>query len=77
MLITMSQKDHCFVLHLSQSLFMATVAAGVSTAFDVHHGVVRHGNSTSVRDVVLGSFLVALCRSISLRFNDYVLRILL
>ena len=43
----------------------------------VHHVVLRHGNLTSVRDVVLVGFLRTLCSSNSLRSNDYVLTILL
>ena len=43
----------------------------------VHHIAERHGNLTWVRDVVLVSLLLALGGSYSLRFNDYVLMILL
>ena len=43
----------------------------------VHHIVVRHGNMTSVRDMVLISLFCTLCVSNSLRFTDYVLMILL
>ena len=43
----------------------------------MQHVVVRHGNLTSVRDVLLASFLRALCSSNSLRFNDDVVMILL
>ena len=43
----------------------------------VHHPEVRHGNLTSVRDVVLVGLLLSVCFSDSLRFNVYVLMILL
>ena len=43
----------------------------------MHHVVARHGNVTSVRDVVLMSLLLTLCSSTSWRFNDYVLMMLL
>ena len=39
----------------------------------VDHVVVRSGNVTSVRDVVLVSLPINLCGSNSLQFNDYVL----
>ena len=37
----------------------------------MHHVAVRHGNVTSVRDVVLVSLLLTLRSSSSLRFNDF------
>ena len=36
----------------------------------VRHVAVRHGNATSVRDVVQVSLFLTLCSSNSLRFND-------
>ena len=49
----------CFILHWHPSLSIAALAAGIFTAFGVEFGsctvVVRHGNVTSVCDVVLVS----------------------
>ena len=39
----------------------------------VHHVVERHGNMTSVRDVVLTNLFLTLCSLNSFRINDYVL----
>ena len=65
----MATAGNCFFLHSHQSLSIATLAAGMFTVFGVGIDVcttfaVRHGNVTSVRDVVLfvANFLVFVVR---------------
>ena len=82
-LINMPQTSYCFILHLYQSLSIATLASGLFTAFGIGvdlctmHVVVQRRNVTSFRDVVLMSLSRTLCSSNSLRFDDYVLMILI
>ena len=81
-LIIIPQKENCTILHLFQSLSIATLAAGISAAFKyvnwfAHHVVLRHGIMTSVCGVVLASLFLTLCGSNSLRCDDHVLMILL
>ena len=71
-----------FILNLSHSLAIAILTTGLFIAFGMGIGlctmfVVRHGNMTSVRDVVLMSLSCSLCYSNPLRFDDCVLMIFL
>ena len=77
--ITIPHEDKCCILHLPQSLFIATFSCWDFECFQsgtwvcVHHVVARHGNLTWVRDAVF----FTPCSSNSLWFDDFVLMILL
>ena len=71
--------DNWFILHLPEYLSNATFAA---TVFEkgkrfVHHVVMRHGNATSVRDVLLVRLILTQCSSKFLWFTEDVLMNLL
>ena len=82
LLIVIPDTDKCFILHLLQSLSIATFDDGRSADFEKEIGLcamLQCDIETWPRSAMwaLVSLLLSLRRSKKLRFNDYVLMILL